>query len=262
MFVGTISFAQDSSSLFSDLINALTALPAWLLIAAGIYICLQIIQLVIYRNMRHIIIFNVFFVLMIAVIAFILDKEIAKSIQESGLYNDDSFVGAKYINYIIHTVILSIGSIYTIIYMIINRGALKYRDKIEKAKRKIGVGNIPLVRSEKIMLGLSGGLLMMLMVLSFFTCSGAKVIIDVNNRENETVSRLRYTLPVKEGEKIRVGSYIFEIKGWDEEEVEMKTDQYIQKSTSEKLRWNVRYAVEDDNRYGTKHSDCILKFTR
>ena len=107
MFVGAITLVEDSGSIFTDIINGLSLLPTWFLIIIGIYIVLQIIHLVIYRDLRRFTLFNVMVVLIVTVVAFIMNKEIAKSIMDSNLYNDNSKIDWLYysfcdINYSFH----------------------------------------------------------------------------------------------------------------------------------------------------------------
>ncbi|MBQ3325556.1 hypothetical protein IJG79_00155 [Candidatus Saccharibacteria bacterium] len=257
MFVGSISLVKDNSNVFSDLGSAISILPIWLLIAAGIYLCLQIIHLVIYRDLRRVVLINVLLVLILTLFAFIIDREIAKTIQQSNFFNEDSFVGARLIEYIILTVILGVAALYSFIYMISHRNAIPKRGK--KCRM---LDERPLARSDKIILSLSGGLLTMIMVLSFFTCSGAKIVISIVDKEQGTIlGRERYSLSVKEGEIIRLGDYIMMVEGWNEDGVNVKMDQRIKKETEDKLDWNTKYKIEDDTP-GTNRFDCSVMFTK
>lgn len=250
MFVGAITLVEDSGSIFTDIINGLSLLPTWFLIIIGIYIVLQIIHLVIYRDLRRFTLFNVMVVLIVTVVAFIMNKEIAKSIMDSNLYNDNSFVGAKLIGYIIHSVILITASIVTIITMF-----------FRQAKTKKSTDSTKLTKSEAITMGVSGALLAMLMMMSFFSCSGARINIDLTDKTPGQIStHERYGLAIKENDLIRIGSYQMTIGEWDSDLVEVEVEQQSLRAVNQVLKWNTRYRLVDDESDG--RFECTVKFTK
>lgn len=259
MFVGAISFVEEGSNLITEVVSGLSALPAWLLIAAGVYVGLQIIHLVIYRDLRRVVIYNVMMTLFLTIITLITDRELVKMIQVSNVFTEDSFMSARLIEYIILVVILFFGSVYTLVYMISHRDGLP---KKGQKKPKL-LDSRPIYRSDKIMMTLNGVLLAMAVMLLAFTNSGARISVDIIDREQETLfTRERYTLPVKLGERLMLGDYQVSVEEWDADGVEIKADQRIKKETDEKLHWNTRYRIEDDSLSGVKRYQCSIKFSQ
>ncbi len=253
MSLGTISLIEDNGSIISNLIRSISLLPIWLLIIAGVYIIVQIIHLVIYRDIRRFALYNIVVILVLLFINLITDIEISKTVIESTIFDDGSFVGTKLVSYIIHSVILIVGIIVSLIDMIFGT----YRINDYKTSDKSNTVS----KVESMMLIISGGLLSMIIGISFFAFHGPRANITfVYNASGVVRTQVEISVPINEDKEIRFGTYRVALGESNEDQINVMVEQQSNGNISQTLKWNTSYKVEAPQ--GNDDNYCAIKFIK